>query len=717
MGGPIDFGWIVFYATWGAAALHPSMRDLTEPRVVHESDVTTARMVILTLSALIAPIVLVIEEVRGTVHDSIAIAALSALVFLLVLLRLAGVVRTNRQATERERGLREAGAILVSATDVETVRDTVRRRGGPPAADRQTARGRPHACGPTSVHDGPSTLDGEQRFVRVADLPAAVATELDNFEIALVNPLMVADRVAGHPLVGTLFVAADEADLGALQGSLPRCSPPRRRWPRTDHAQRRDRPPHSEEYFRTLVHNTADVILIVDDDDRIRYASPSAHTHVRRHAADRPGWSRDLVDPANRELAQQLLDLVRVAGQRPPRARLDRARAGRRPGRRSRSRAATCAHDPTVGGLVVTLRDVTEQRRLRARAQPPGLPRRADRAGQPGLFTEPGRSRRSAGPGPATDRRGALHRPGRLQGGQRHHGPRDRRPAAGRGRRAADRGRAAPAGHRRPPRRRRVRRAGRGRRRSGRRGARSPSGSSQRWPSRSCSAAACSSAPRPASASPPRRTPPTRRSCCARPTSRCTWPRTPARAAGGATSPALHTRGGRAAGSCAPTWTRRSSPATFVLRYQPIVTLADAATRSASRRWCAGPHPTRGHARARRVHRRGRGDRADRPDRRLGAAAARCRTRPPVARIHPRRERALPVSVNVSARQFRDARLRRPRPRGARRGRACRRAADAGDHREPAAARRRTGLGRPERAARRRRSGSPSTTSAPATRR
>ena len=126
MGGPIDFGWIVFYATWGAAALHPSMRDLTEPRVVRESDVTTTRMVILTLSALIAPIVLVIEEVRGTVHDSIAIAALSALVFLLVLLRLAGVVRTNRQATERERGLREAGAILVSATDVETVRDTVR---------------------------------------------------------------------------------------------------------------------------------------------------------------------------------------------------------------------------------------------------------------------------------------------------------------------------------------------------------------------------------------------------------------------------------------------------------------------------------------------------------------------------------------------------------------------------------------------------------------
>ena len=33
VGGPVDLGWIVLYATWGAAALHPSMVALTEPRV------------------------------------------------------------------------------------------------------------------------------------------------------------------------------------------------------------------------------------------------------------------------------------------------------------------------------------------------------------------------------------------------------------------------------------------------------------------------------------------------------------------------------------------------------------------------------------------------------------------------------------------------------------------------------------------------------------
>ncbi len=31
VGSPADLGWVVFYISWGAAALHPSMRHLTEP--------------------------------------------------------------------------------------------------------------------------------------------------------------------------------------------------------------------------------------------------------------------------------------------------------------------------------------------------------------------------------------------------------------------------------------------------------------------------------------------------------------------------------------------------------------------------------------------------------------------------------------------------------------------------------------------------------------
>src|SRR5262249_13745278 len=150
---------------------------------------------------------------------AIAIAALSATAFLLVLLRLAGVVRTNRQATERERGLREAGAVLVSATDTDTVRASVRT-----AVTRLLPSGRRHAVSLTLStgvsHSGLSTSDDGQRFVRVSELPSADAAQLTGFEFALVNPLMTAERVAGYPQVGTLMVAADDADLTALQGSL-----------------------------------------------------------------------------------------------------------------------------------------------------------------------------------------------------------------------------------------------------------------------------------------------------------------------------------------------------------------------------------------------------------------------------------------------------------------------------------------------------------------
>ena len=43
-GNPIDLGWILFYACWGAAALHPSMRALSEPRPARAPSTSRARL-------------------------------------------------------------------------------------------------------------------------------------------------------------------------------------------------------------------------------------------------------------------------------------------------------------------------------------------------------------------------------------------------------------------------------------------------------------------------------------------------------------------------------------------------------------------------------------------------------------------------------------------------------------------------------------------------
>jgi hypothetical protein len=60
---PVDIGWIVFYVAWGAAALHPSMRELSpcpENAAGHRSPVGRGRQ-----CGLIPPVVLFVEQVSA----------------------------------------------------------------------------------------------------------------------------------------------------------------------------------------------------------------------------------------------------------------------------------------------------------------------------------------------------------------------------------------------------------------------------------------------------------------------------------------------------------------------------------------------------------------------------------------------------------------------------------------------------------------------------
>ena len=73
-----------------------------------------------------------------------------------------------------------------------------------------------------------------------------------------------------------------------------------------------------------------------------------------------------------------------------------------------------------------------------------------------------------------------------------------------------------------------------------------------------------------------------------------------------------------------------------------------------SRRCCAGSIPTHGYVRARALHRRGRGGRPHRADRRVRAASARSRTRRAGGRPAPR---LVPVAMNISAVQLQRSNL------------------------------------------------------------
>ncbi len=370
LGGPIGVGWIGFYAAWGGAALHPSMRELTEPRVIREVQITRWRLIVLTVSGLIAPVVLFVEPIRGYTVDAIPIAVLSAALFLLVLLRLAGVAGSYRQVTGRERSLREAGSLLVAATDVDTVRAVVVAAVGrlfPPGVKYEVAL-------PLKA----DTLDDESldqdvreswvkkpaptQFVHTDMIPSTRLSELREHEIALVIPLVVADRASGEPLIGTLVVAADDQRLVALQGALDVLAAQAALAIERIRLNARVARHDTERYFRTLVQSTADAILIVDDDDRVRYASPSGAALV----GNTPLVGRavaDLVVGPRRDSARRALARAR-AGDYPsgvgywPIERADGTTADVEVSLRD------LRDEPTVNGIVLTVRDVTERLRL-----------------------------------------------------------------------------------------------------------------------------------------------------------------------------------------------------------------------------------------------------------------------------------------------------------------------------------------------------------------
>ena len=144
----------------------------------------------------------------------------------------------------------------------------------------------------------------------------------------------------------------------------------------------------------------------------------------------------------------------------------------------------------------------------------------------------------------------------------------------------------------------------------------SPRSSPRASPSRSWSPTRSSRSRRRSGSRSRRATRATRRRCSPTPTRRCTTPRRPPAAAGPSTRRPAATR------SSGSPWPRRLRRALngeeFQLHYQPIF---DTSTRELTRRRGAAalarPRARRARA-AERVHPRGRGDRADRADRRLG---------------------------------------------------------------------------------------------------
>jgi len=97
-GNYVDALWLVSYLLIGAAALDPSMADLTKPSAVAEQTTSPLRLSTLALASLAAPVALVVQLLLGRRPETIVCATAASLMFLLVLIRMAGLVTAQHQA-------------------------------------------------------------------------------------------------------------------------------------------------------------------------------------------------------------------------------------------------------------------------------------------------------------------------------------------------------------------------------------------------------------------------------------------------------------------------------------------------------------------------------------------------------------------------------------------------------------------------------------------
>jgi len=375
----IDLGWALFYTAWGAAALHPSMTTLTEPVPRQQEEVSPARLALLMLASLIAPVVLITAVPRGIATDVSVIAVFSAVLYLLVLARLWDAAASHHRALNRERVLREAGLSLVTAADLPAVAATVktavgallgeRSRGDALLEVRIDGRLRPAAPGGAE----PPQLEQLDRLAEswlplvtgttpiltaIRHLPEQAGTVLPGADWMLLCPVTLKDRPTGDPLIGLIAVFGEERILADQSATLEILAHQVALTVESITLRQAMIRQRNEAYFRTLVQDASDAIMIVGDDGRVKYATPSTATVFGDIPAEGEHiW--DLVAPEERDdFAHTFMELRERARFGP---RFVDQRITRRDGRRVhiQARCSDLRAEPTVDGLVFTLRSET----------------------------------------------------------------------------------------------------------------------------------------------------------------------------------------------------------------------------------------------------------------------------------------------------------------------------------------------------------------------
>jgi hypothetical protein len=102
--GRLDFLWMLSYVVWGGAALHPSMRALSQPAPPQASRFNRTRLAALTVAVLIAPGTVAAQYLSGRRLDVWAVVIGSVAMCLLVVARMNAFIGSDRRGEPAMRG-------------------------------------------------------------------------------------------------------------------------------------------------------------------------------------------------------------------------------------------------------------------------------------------------------------------------------------------------------------------------------------------------------------------------------------------------------------------------------------------------------------------------------------------------------------------------------------------------------------------------------------
>jgi diguanylate cyclase (GGDEF)-like protein/PAS domain S-box-containing protein len=389
--GQLEAGWASFYLLWGAAALHRSMTTMSERVPDQAMRLTRARVVVLGVASLTAQLIVLwqvfVQHHAGKDQGVLTIATIA--LFVLVAIRMAGLVHKQEQSFLREKALRTAGAAFVTATNragiygatMQAVKTLVpggtarllvlEEHDGAKVFEVVSASDTTEPIGWAIALDDIAPMNRarllQHEAFQVPATESTIATVVgltESSSSVLLAPLFLRGELSAVLAVGNLKplpkTTSDSLEALSSQVALALESAAL-----TEDLLRQQ----SEARFSSLVQNSSDVVMVVEADSTLRYISPSVERVLGYDVANLEGAKlTGLIHPEDRA---GLLQFIAGAGRDDDRPALTEFRILHHDDfwLNVETLRTNLLHDENVGGIVLNTRDISERKAFEEQLQ------------------------------------------------------------------------------------------------------------------------------------------------------------------------------------------------------------------------------------------------------------------------------------------------------------------------------------------------------------